>query len=41
MKGAGFETTHSPIGQSMRLYLENQEIREAADRAIDAPEVMR
>ncbi|MFE9327504.1 cytochrome P450 [Nocardia sp. NPDC052278] len=32
---AGFETTHTAIGQSMRLILENEDIRSAADRAID------
>jgi len=32
---AGFETTHTAIGQSMRLILENEDIRAATDRAID------
>jgi cytochrome P450 len=34
MIGAGFETTHSTISQSMRMYLEDPEIRDATDRAI-------
>jgi cytochrome P450 len=34
MMGAGFETTHTAIGQSMRLYLEDPETREAMDRAM-------
>jgi cytochrome P450 len=33
--GAGFETTHTAIGQSMRMYLEDPEIRERTDRALD------
>jgi len=32
--GAGFETTHTAIAQSMRMYLESPEIAEATDRAI-------
>jgi len=32
---AGFETTHTAIGQSMRMYLEDDEVREATDRALD------
>jgi len=34
MMAAGFETTHTAIGQSMRMYLENPEIAIATDRAI-------
>jgi cholest-4-en-3-one 26-monooxygenase len=32
---AGFETTHTAIGQSMRLYVENQDVREKVIRAVD------
>jgi cytochrome P450 len=32
--GAGYETTHTAIGQSMRMYLEDAEIRELTDRAL-------
>lgn len=32
---AGFETTHTAIGQSMRMILENEDIRAATDRAVD------
>jgi len=32
--GAGFETTHTVIGQSMRMYLESPDIAAATDRAI-------
>jgi cholest-4-en-3-one 26-monooxygenase len=32
---AGFETTHTAIGHSMRMYIENPEIAEATDRAIE------
>ena len=32
--GAGFETTHTAIGQSMRMYLEDADVREATDRAL-------
>jgi cytochrome P450 len=32
---AGFETTHTAIGQSMRMVLENEDIRAATDRAVD------
>jgi cytochrome P450 len=32
---AGFETTHTAIGQSMRMILENDDIRAATDRAIE------
>jgi cholest-4-en-3-one 26-monooxygenase len=32
---AGFETTHTTIGQSMRMYLEDPVIRERTDRAVD------
>jgi cytochrome P450 len=35
MMGAGFETTHTAIGQSMRLYLEDAETRAAMDRALN------
>jgi len=35
MMGAGFETTHTAIGQSMRMYLEDPEVRAATDRAVD------
>lgn len=31
---AGFETTHTAIGQSMRLYVENPQVRERMDRAV-------
>jgi cholest-4-en-3-one 26-monooxygenase len=33
--GAGFETTHTVIGQSMRMYLESPEIAAMTDRALD------
>lgn len=33
--GAGFETTHTAIGQSMRMYLESPEIAALTDRALD------
>jgi cholest-4-en-3-one 26-monooxygenase len=32
---AGFETTHTAIGQSMRLYVEDAKVREKVDRAIE------
>jgi cytochrome P450 len=35
---AGYETTHTLIGQSMRLILEDGNIRRACDRAFDAGE---
>ncbi|WP_068062071.1 cytochrome P450 [Nocardia xishanensis] len=35
MIAAGFETTHTAIGQSMRMYLEDPEIAALTDRAID------
>jgi cytochrome P450 len=35
---AGYETTHTLIGQSMRLILEEQDIRRACDQAFDAGE---
>ena len=35
MLTAGFETTHTAIGQSMRMYLENEEVHERMDRALD------
>jgi cytochrome P450 len=35
---AGYETTHTLIGQSMRLILEDGDIRRACDRAFDAGE---
>lgn len=35
MIAAGFETTHTTIGQSMRLYLEDQEVAALTDRALD------
>lgn len=38
---AGFETTHTAIGQSMRMYLEDPEIAAATDRAIDEGKVDR
>jgi len=31
---AGFETTHTAIGQSMRMYLEDSDIRAATNRAV-------
>lgn len=34
MMVAGFETTHTAIGQSMRMYLENPNVSERTDRAI-------
>ncbi|MGV0810194.1 cytochrome P450 [Mycolicibacterium setense] len=34
MIAAGFETTHTTIGQSMRLYLENPEIAALTDKAV-------
>lgn len=34
MMSAGFETTHTVIGQSMRMYLEDTDVREKVDRAI-------
>jgi cholest-4-en-3-one 26-monooxygenase len=33
--GAGFETTHTAIGQSMRMYLENPETAALTDRALE------
>jgi cytochrome P450 len=36
MMAAGFETTHTAIGQSMRMYLEDPEVCDATDRAVDA-----
>jgi cholest-4-en-3-one 26-monooxygenase len=35
MIAAGFETTHTSIGQSMRLYLENPEVAALMDKALD------
>jgi cytochrome P450 len=35
---AGYETTHTLIGQSMRLILEDKDIRRACDQAFDAGE---
>jgi cytochrome P450 len=35
MMGAGFETTHTAIGQAMRMYLEDPGVRESTDRALD------
>jgi cytochrome P450 len=35
---AGYETTHTLIGQSMRLMLDNKDIRRECDRAFDAGE---
>lgn len=35
MMAAGFETTHTAIGHSMRMYLEDPEVRAATDRAVD------
>jgi cytochrome P450 len=35
MMTAGFETTHTAIGQSMRMYLEDPDVREKTDRAIE------
>lgn len=32
---AGFETNHTAIGLSMRMYLEDAEVAERTDRAID------
>jgi cytochrome P450 len=34
MMTAGFETTHTVIGQSMRMYLEDPDVREKVDRAV-------
>ena len=34
MIAAGYETTHTAISQSMRMYLEDAEVRELTDRAI-------
>jgi len=34
MMSAGFETTHTAIGQAMRMYLENSDVQEKVDRAI-------
>lgn len=34
MMGAGFETTHTTMGQSMRMYLEDADVRSATDRAL-------
>jgi len=31
---AGFETTHTAIGQSMRMYLEDEQVHERTDRAL-------
>lgn len=38
MMAAGFETTHTAIGQSMRMYLENPEIAALTDKAVLAGE---
>ena len=35
MMTAGFETTHTAIGQSMRMYLEDPQVAERTDRAVD------
>jgi cholest-4-en-3-one 26-monooxygenase len=35
MMTAGFETTHTAIGQSMRLYVENPDVREKVNRAVN------
>jgi cytochrome P450 len=35
MMGAGYETTHTAIGQSMRMYLEDPAVRESTDRALE------
>jgi cytochrome P450 len=35
MMGAGFETTHTAIGQSLRMYLESPEIAALTDRALE------
>lgn len=35
MIAAGFETTHTTIGQSMRMYLEDPEIAALTDKAVD------
>ena len=40
MLAAGYETTQTTIGQSMRMYLEDSEIREATDKAIAQGETM-
>ncbi|MDI9979517.1 cytochrome P450 [Rhodococcus sp. IEGM 1307] len=40
MLAAGYETTQTTIGQSMRMYLEDPEIREATDKAIAQGETM-
>ncbi|MEE1799495.1 cytochrome P450 [Streptomyces sp. JV176] len=34
MMAAGFETTHTAIGQSMRMYLEDPAVRDTTDRAV-------
>ncbi|MFE9327541.1 cytochrome P450 [Nocardia sp. NPDC052278] len=35
MMGAGYETTHTAIGQSMCMYLTDPEVQAATDRAVD------
>ena len=35
MLGAGFETTHTTISQSMRMYLDDPEVAERTDRALE------
>jgi len=34
MMGAGYETTHTAIGQMMRMYLEEPDVHDATDRAL-------
>lgn len=34
MMTAGFETTHTVIGQALRMYLEDEDVREKVDRAV-------
>ena len=35
MMAAGYETTHTTIAHAVRMYLEDPEVREATDRALD------
>lgn len=41
MMAAGFETTHTAIGQSMRMYLTDPEVKALTDKAIAAGETER
>jgi len=36
---AGFETTHTAIAHSMRMYLEDSEVQQATDRALDEGQI--